>query len=51
MTECSKILSLGNSYNVTRLGVDLLNTVFFLPGWIIHFSALQLHKFQVYPGL
>jgi hypothetical protein len=30
MAEYSKIISLGNSYNVTRLAVDLLNIVFFL---------------------
>lgn len=30
MTECSKILSLGNSYNVTRLAVGLQNIDFFL---------------------
>jgi len=43
MTECSKILSLGNSYNVTRLAVNLMNIAFFFkkkPGWVILFSAL-----------
>jgi len=28
MTECSKIISLGNSCNVTRLAVDVLNVAF-----------------------
>ena len=52
MTESSRIPSLGNSYNVTRLGVDLLNTAFFKT-WLdntffratycIHFKFIQVY--------